>query len=196
MFFVHFRYWFVSMVSCYHGSSSNGSDCFWSYDSDQQLTIDYDIWLVNGHPDHKDANPFEHQFSFELHDVFELYLVFFLAYTFVLPVQLYALSQQRHVIPLLLTSCIGLEYVGVIFNFIHVTKFAFDGEGVEALKVTGNFIDMVSQCLFMLLLLLIVKGWNITRPMLPCQAWLVLLSVWCAYSAASIALFIWNQVTT
>lgn len=187
------RYWFISMVSCYH-DDSNSSNCFWSYDSDQQLTIDYDIWLVNGHPDHKDANPFEHQFSFELHDVFELYLVFFLAYTFVLPIQLYALSQQRHVIPLLLTSCICLEYVGVIFNFVHVTKFAFDGEGVEALKVAGNFIDMVSQCLFMLLLLLIVKGWNITRPTLPCQAWLVLLSVWCAYSAASIALFVWNQV--
>lgn len=187
------RYWYVSMVSCYR-DDSNSSACFWSYDSEQQMTIEYDIWLVNGHPSHKDSNPFEHQFSFELHDIFELYLAFFLAYTFVLPIQLYALSQQRHAIPVLLTTCIGLEYVGVILNFVHVTKFSFDGEGVEAMKVIGNFIDMASQCLFMLLLLLIVKGWNITRQTLPLQAWLVLLSVWCGYSTANVALFIWNQM--
>ena len=182
------------MVSCYH-DTTNASTCFWSYgDDDRAIDIDYDIWFVNGNPEKKHVNPFEHQFSFELHDVFELYLIFFIAYLFLLPVQFYALSIQRHAIPLLLTLAMCLEYLGVFLNFVHVTKFAVDGEGVALLKVAGNFIDMGAQCIFMLLLLLIVKGWTITRMELPWQTKLVLSTVWVAYTAANIALFLWNQV--
>ena len=48
--------------------------------------------------------------------------------------------------------------------------------------------------MFMLLLLLIVKGWTITRARLSLLSKLVLLTVWLAYTAANVALFIWNQV--
>jgi len=54
---------------------------------------------------------------------------------------------------------------------------------------------MAAQCLFMLLLLLIVKGWTITRMTLPTLTKLILFTVWTAYTAASVALFIWNQVS-
>jgi len=50
------------------------------------------------------------------------------------------------------------------------------------------------QCLFMLLLLLIAKGWTITLEKLDAFSKLFLFTVWAAYSAASIALFLWNQV--
>ena len=183
------------MVACYH-DTTNSSDCKWSYEQAEykQLVIDFDIWFVNGDPRQKHINPFEHQFSFELHDIFELYLSFFIFYTFLIPVQCYALSTQKHALPLLLTVCMCLEYVGVIFNFIHVTKFAVDGIGISALRVVGNFIDMIAQCFFMLLLLLVVKGWSITRRNLTCSTWTVLLTVWAGYAAANVALFVWNQV--
>ncbi|VDN45582.1 unnamed protein product [Dibothriocephalus latus] len=45
-------------------------------------TINYDIWLVNGVPSLQDYYRFEHQFSFEDHDIFEMYLVFCLLYFF------------------------------------------------------------------------------------------------------------------
>ncbi|ELT95258.1 hypothetical protein CAPTEDRAFT_213971 [Capitella teleta] len=95
-------------------------------------------------------------------------------------------------LPLLLTICLCMEFVGVIFNFIHVFKFAFDGSGVELLKVTGNFIDNVAQCLFMLLLLLIVKGWTITRMSLTMKAKIILFTIWGTYTVSIMALFVWN----
>jgi len=55
-------------------------------------------------------------------------------------------------------------------------------------------VVVVVQCLFMLLLLLIAKGWTITSEKLDAFSKLFLFTVWAAYSAASIALFLWNQV--
>ena len=46
----------------------------------------------------------------------------------------------------------------------------------------------------MLLLLLVVKGWTITCQSLQWTTRLILGSVWAAYSTASTALFVWNQV--
>ena len=130
-----------------------------------------------------------------MHDVFEIHLVFLIVYTVLVPIQLYALSQQKHLLPLILTTCMAMEYVGVIFNFIHVLKFAFDGVGVDMLRVSGNFIDMFAQCLVMLVLLLVVKGWTITRMNLTLRARIFLFTVWGTYTAANLALFIWNLVS-
>ena len=136
------RFWYISMVSCYR-NTSNVEKCWWAHNGNQDIQIDYDLWLVNGNPFTKHFNPFEHQFSFEYHDVFEIYLAFFGVYTVLVPIQMYALSRQKHVLPLILTITMCMEYMGIIFNFIHVFKFAFDGTGVNLLKVVGNFVDQV-----------------------------------------------------
>lgn len=190
-----FRFWYLSIVACYHNTSSP-DHCWWQpLPSSTDLQLHYDIWLVNGSPYTKHVNPFEHQFSFEMHDVVEIHLVFFLLYTFTVPIQLYALNRQKHIMPLILTTAMCMEYVGVVFNFIHVFKFAFDGEGVDLLHVVGNFIDQVAQCVFMLLLLLIVKGWTITRMDLNFRMRLTLFTLWGTYTVGNMALFIIRQVT-
>jgi len=131
------RYWYISMVACSR-NRTNASSCYWTNDLSRQITIDYDVWIVNGDPAKSHLNPLEHQFSFELHDTFELFLMFFLLYTFLLPVQIYALSIRRHTIPLLITSCMCLEFLGIACNFVHVAKFAHDGQGVGPLRVAGK----------------------------------------------------------
>ncbi len=184
----------MSLVSCFHNATT-AEHCTWDFNPSQDIEIEYDIWLVNGNPFTKHVNPFEHQFSFELHDVFEIYLAFFVVYTFLVPIQLYALSQQKHTLPLILSTCMTMEYVGIVFNFIHIFKFAFDGVGVDMLKVVGNFIDQMAECLFMLLLLLIVKGWTITRTDLSLRDKIVLFTIWGTYTVANLCLFIWNLVS-
>ena len=193
MFPLFFSFWYVSMVGCSRNSSDPES-CFWRKESSTGA-IKYNIWLVNGHPNLKHMNPFEHQFSFEMHDIFEMYAAFFFIYCLLVPVQLYALSKQRHLLPMLLTVCMCLEFVGVLFNLLHVLVFAFDGKGVELLGVVGNFVDNVAQCLFMLLLLLVVKGWTITRMLLETRTKVVLFTLWGNYTVASMALFVWNLVS-
>jgi len=62
------------------------------------------------------------------------------------------------------------------------------------INVVSDGLLMSVQCLFMLLLLLIAKGWTITSQRLDFFSKLFLFTVWSAYSAASVALFLWNQV--
>ena len=114
---------------------------------------------------------------------------------FLCPLQMYALTREKQLLPFILTISISMEFIGVFFNFLHVFKFAFDGQGVELLKLTGNCFDQLSQCMFMLLLLLIVKGWTITNRDLISRSKCMVFTVWITYTIANMALFIWNLVS-
>lgn len=85
------------MVSCYLDEST----CTWhhytgapSIDNKTLTrtpqTIDYDFWLVNGSPNISLYNTLVYQFSFDGQNTLELYLVFWLCYIILVPVQIYA----------------------------------------------------------------------------------------------------------
>ena len=97
------------------------------------------------HVRQKHNNPLQHQFSFDEQGILELFIVYSLAYTLLLPVQVYALTVQRHSLPMLLTSCLAAEYCGVFFSLVHYAKFSVDGDGVRALRLAGSFIDTTAQ---------------------------------------------------
>jgi len=77
--------------------------------------------------------------------ILELFIVYTVAYTLLMPVQVYALSVQRHTLPMLLTACLAAEYCGVFISLIHYAKFSVDGVGVNALHVVGSFVDTTAQ---------------------------------------------------
>lgn len=54
-------------------------------------------------------NPFEHQFSYEMHDVLEIYLTFLVLNVFLLIVQVWVFRSQRHVLLFVLTAMITVE---------------------------------------------------------------------------------------
>lgn len=184
------RFWYISLVSCYRNTTNH--NCSWVY-NENSFDIDYNIWFVNGHPESKHFNPFEHQFSFEAHDVLEIYMTFFFLYIIVIPIWLYAYSKQKHPITKLVTTTIGLEFTGITLNFLHVVVFAINGSGVYIISVVGNAIDTLAQCLFMLILLLIAKGWTITNLQLNSRA--VVFSIWGLYLLLNCILFVWNLVS-
>lgn len=39
------RFWYISLVSCYRDKSTN---CSWKAFHDENIQLNYDIWLVNG----------------------------------------------------------------------------------------------------------------------------------------------------
>ena len=80
-----------------------------------------------------------------MQSILELYIIYSLAYTLLLPVQVYALTVQRHSLPMLLTSCLAAEYCGVLLSLIHYAKFSVDGDGVNTLRLAGGFIDTTAQ---------------------------------------------------
>lgn len=75
----------------------------------------------------------------------------------------------------------------------HCLKFAFDGKGVEIAAIIGGVLDICSQTLLMLLLLLLAKGWAITRKEL--KNITLLFSVWALYGLVHVLLYVWDLVT-
>lgn len=87
----------MSIVSCYLDEES----CTWHHytgapsTDNKTLTsnsqaIQYDFWLVNGSPNISFYNSMLYQFSFDRQNTLELYLMFWLCYIILLPVQIYA----------------------------------------------------------------------------------------------------------
>jgi len=55
-----------------------------------------------------------------------------------------------------------LEYFQVFFNLIHLGSFASNGKGIPALDRCADVLEIMARVLFLLLLLLIGKGWTIS----------------------------------
>ncbi|XP_060068934.1 uncharacterized protein LOC132549052 [Ylistrum balloti] len=178
------RFWYVSLVACQR------NNCVWERNNDKPFDLDYDIWLVNGNPASKHFNPFEHQFSFDDHDIFEIYLVFLIFYIVILPIWIYAFIKQKHPITQLFTSVIALEVTGIALNLLHLLIFSFNGVGFFPLEIVGNAVDTISQCIFMLFLLLVARGWTITHMDIKGRA--VVFSVWGVYALSNFVLYFWN----
>ena len=183
------RFWYVSLVACYRDVSSN---CTWKpYEEDVEL--DFNIWLVNGNPYSKNQNPLEYQFSFDNQDTVEIYLVFLICYLCLTPLEIYAVNRQKHPVPKLFTVGLLFGLTGVFFNVVHCLKFAFDGEGVNSAAIAGGVLDILSQTLLMLLLLLLAKGWAITHKELTWKP--VIFSIWAMYGLVHVLLYVWNLVS-
>ncbi|KAI5636154.1 rhodopsin-like GPCR transmembrane domain-containing protein [Phthorimaea operculella] len=192
------RFWYVSMVACYLDEKT----CSWHHytgasatnnktSMNMPQTIQYDFWLVNGSPNLSFYNTLLYQFSFDRQNTLELYLVFWLCYVILLPVQIYAVRTQKHPVTKLFTFSLVLEFIALCFNVLHTVKFAADGVGFEGMSVAGDILDIMSRTLFMLLLLLLAKGWAVTRLELTYKP--LLFGVWLGYGIVHSLLYVWNQ---
>lgn len=179
------RFWYVSMVACHR------VNCTWTRSADLDVTVDYDIWLVNGNPFSTNRNPFKFQFSFEKQDLVEMYLVFLVLYLGLVCVQAYVAIQQRHAITHLFTATISFGLLAHVLHLAHLVQFSADGRGNAGLDVAASICDVISQTAFVLVLLLLAKGWAITHRV---PKWkFLIIAVWSVYLAVSILLYAWGR---
>lgn len=75
----------------------------------------------------------------------ELYLLFFVIYALLVPVQIYAVTHQSHPVTKLFTTSLLLEFFGVSLNLLSTLKFAIDGEGYPRIAVVGDILDILSR---------------------------------------------------
>ncbi|XP_050311704.1 transmembrane protein 145 [Anthonomus grandis grandis] len=178
-------FWYISMVACYRNSSS----CEWHhYDTKTPFDIEYDIWLVNGNPNNSAFSTY--QFSFDRQNTLELYLLFWLCYIVLVPLQCHAVRIQKHPVTRLFTASLLLDFVALCFNLIHTLKFGINGEGFPKIQMTGDICDILSRTSFMLLLLLLAKGWAVTRLELTWKP--LVFAIWLCYGIVHNLLYIWN----
>ena len=80
-----------------------------------------------------------------------MYLVFFIFYLVLVPLQLYAVTRQRHPATRLFTASLVLEFASLLFIIIHSIKFALDGVGVQQLSLAGDILDILSRVCIVLI---------------------------------------------
>lgn len=148
----------MSLVSCYW----NPNNCQWER-LNESFRFNYDIWIVNGNPtSNSRENRFEFHFSFDLHDLVEIYSICVLLYAFIplpfLLIKLRSATSFRH--PILISYLIFqlFFFLGNTFNLIHYFIFAYDGVGSELLIHLGNMLTIIGESTLILLLLFIAKG--------------------------------------
>lgn len=177
------RFWYISLVACTrdtktcewtdlsyrektvtHENNTTNSTTFTRMLKHQypSFTVAYDIWLVQGNPlSETRSNHFEHQFSYELHDIFEIYLFSFLVYLFILPFILFRLYLHFHYLYLQLFVYVSVEFTSRCLALLHNLVFSFNGRGVYAFQFAGDFLEAFASSILMLILLSIAKGWTI-----------------------------------
>ncbi|KAL1516951.1 hypothetical protein ABEB36_000778 [Hypothenemus hampei] len=179
------NFWYVSMVACY----LNNSTCEWQhFNHHGSHEIEYDIWLVNGNPNNSAFSTY--QFSFDRQNTLELYFVFWLCYIVLVPLQCHAVKIQKHPVTRLFTASLIFDFLALCLNLIHTLKFALNGEGFPKIQLTGDICDILSRTSFMLLLLLLAKGWAVTRLELTWKP--LVFAIWLCYGIVHVLLYVWN----
>lgn len=165
------RFWYISLVACYRNTTS----CTWHYfdatkfraddaskaadtkgnqpqqphrangngDSDYELY--YDIQLVNGNPNQSSSNPLTYHFSFDQQNILEMNLIFLTVYLILVPMQIYAVTIQKHPVTKLFTLSLILEFVSLVFMLIYYVQYTVGGTGNENIKTTGDILDILSR---------------------------------------------------
>lgn len=144
-----FRFWYVSLVSCYRNTTS----CEWHHFDPRRFNLSpdavpdivYDFHLVNGNPNQSAFIPLAFQFSSDQQYTFEMYLIFILVYTVLIPLQVYAMRRQRHPVTRLFTVSLVLEFISLVLILVHMIKFAMHGEGNEKFRFVGDIFDIFSR---------------------------------------------------
>lgn len=186
------RFWYISLVSCYR----NQTTCEWQHYDGHPRKLNYHMELVNGNPLKEQSSfysPFVYHFSYDQQNILEQFLIFFAIYIFLVPLQIHGSLKQSHPVTKLFTMSIILEFVSICFILIHLIGFASNGEGNQGLKVTGDIFDILSRTSFMLILLLLAKGWAVTRLEISSFSWLTLIVIWISYLTLNLVLYVWNM---
>lgn len=81
-------------------------------------------------------------------DTVEVYLVFFVCYLILFPLQVHAVIRQRHIVPRLFTGSVVLELAAVLANVVDVLKFSVNGVGHPSLAAFGDVMDIAARVMF------------------------------------------------
>ena len=187
-----FYYAFLSsciLVDC------NETHCNWR---DNASAVDYDVWFVSGNPFISKHDTLTYQFSYHEHGILIVLIIIIFLYVILLPLHLvgytclFGKCQMPNFVRIFTTALI-LELFGLIFILIHYSVYTGDGKGVQVLYDLGFFFEAFADCVLLLIVLLIAKGYRITISVIRRKR--ILIAVWTSYFAAVITYAIWGLVS-
>jgi len=137
------------------------------------------------------------QFSFEEIGLLEGYLFFLVVFVIFTAAHLHSMITMYRIAPVhpilwLLSSAVLLELVSIVFIFIHYMTYSGNGIGVPALKTLGEIFDICSQVVLIMLLIVLSKGWTITRAKIVGRNQIIV--IFAIFVVVYFVIFIWGLV--
>jgi len=149
-------YFFVAGANCQPSDLCRSSFC------EGPLQMQYTFFFTNG------KSLFTKQFSWDDQGILELRIVFFVLYVIsgilcIVIGHILALKNKLHHTVRLLFYSIFLQLLGQIAHLLHLGKYSVNGVGILAFQLAGYVIEIISEMITVLLLILMAKGWTIYR---------------------------------
>lgn len=167
------HFWYVSALNC------NGT-----------IDLNYDFTFLQG-----STSVWVRQFSYDEQGLEGLYLFYFIFFILAAVVHGYAIwsymqTGSYHLLVKLYTITVALEGVSIFSLFIHYAAYSSNGVGVPFFKGLGEFLDICAQLTFILLIVLIAKGWCISKTMIDDR--LIVMVGLGVLSVLYLSMFIWS----
>ncbi|KAM3956245.1 transmembrane protein 145 [Aphomia sociella] len=172
------RWWFIAISNC---------------DSSKGLDVRYKFLMTNG----PDGDFWHAHFSADEFYVLPVLLAYTFAYVIVMiaVVMCSVELKSRHLLhstyKLFLVSIVA-QHVGVVLQSLAYIRYAANGVGSVNARVVGQFFCGISETTFLLLLILMAKGYTITRGRLKVGFTVKLTIFMCCYIVTYIILFIYQ----
>ncbi|KAJ5067842.1 hypothetical protein M0811_03032 [Anaeramoeba ignava] len=142
------RFWYFALANCQN-------------DQLDMTYVDIHIW-------NPEASKWNKEFSCNEQGLVALFLVFMIFFLILLiiysiaAIKIYK-KDSLHALARLFLLTIYLQTLGLIAIFAHFAAYAKDGKGSFGLRVFGELLEVVSAVLLMFFVLLVAKGWLISR---------------------------------
>ncbi|XP_047542549.1 transmembrane protein 145-like [Vanessa atalanta] len=172
------RWWFIGISNC---------------DNPKGLDVRYKFLMTNG-----PSGDFWHEhFSADEFYVLPILLSYTFAYVIVMVAVVMCSVELkcRHLLhttyKLFLVSLVA-QHCGIALQTLANIRYAYNGIGSASAKITGQFLGGVSETMFLLLLILMAKGYTITRGRLKVAFTIKLTIFMCCYILTYVVLFIYQ----
>ncbi|XP_070201557.1 transmembrane protein 145-like [Littorina saxatilis] len=176
------RWWYISLARC---QPSEGGK--------RGLKLDYKIHLTNGHAD----DYWRYELSADEFWILPTDIGFLIAYIVLLVISFNVairLTKQQmfHTTYKMYMTALCLWLFGVFLKCIAWGRYGDTGWEEDPTEVTGRLFEAASTTVFLLMLLLLGKGFTITRGRLTQMSTVRLTIFFCLYVIVNITLFIWE----
>ncbi|KAJ9574659.1 hypothetical protein L9F63_008191 [Diploptera punctata] len=174
------RWWFLAVSNC------NGT---------KGLNMRYKFLMTNGPPGDYWHEHFSADEFYILPNLMASSIAYLLLILAVVMCTVELKSRQLfHTTYKLFVASVLLQELGNVFQSIAYIKYAFNGVGFPRTKTLGRLCESASETVYLLLLLLLAKGFTVTRGRLRLASSVKLTIFMCLYIVTYMVLFIYERL--
>ncbi|KAK7868393.1 hypothetical protein R5R35_013680 [Gryllus longicercus] len=174
------RWWYIAASHC---NSSVG------------IYLKFKLRMTNGN----EGDFWHEHFSADELYILPILMSFFVAYVFLLVAVGFCTVELKsrkmyHATYKLFVASVVLQETGISIQTIVYIKHALNGRGISKIRTLGRLLEAISETIFLLLLLLLAKGFTVTRGRLRLASTVKLTVFMCLYTVSYLVIFIYERL--